>query len=288
MTTPTVGVGGTGGAATTPSCVAAGTASNNPSRTGVRVLIAATADDLRVALPHSSWQADFAYATDGRQLGYAVRDTGDDLVFVRFPLDAPGHCLTSTLSSSSTPTPDSTTQTRAAAGSSSQPVSPQSPTLPPSSAAAAATGAATSSPGADANFFRALKPPPATIRLIAFSVPRRFLVPAPSCALVGEGSRHSGSATPAADAVAAAAVPANDAAFATERFVLQFRGDKKPILCVVCGQWNVDGQFRQSGYKCTRCVGVASTLRIQALYVALSTHGFATDHVSVPSIATRS
>lgn len=53
---------------------------------GIPVTIQASADLVKEALPHSSWLPDYAYVVEGQQVGYALRMTGDDLVYVKFPL----------------------------------------------------------------------------------------------------------------------------------------------------------------------------------------------------------
>jgi hypothetical protein len=34
----------------------------------------------------------------------------------------------------------------------------------------------------------------------------------------------------------------------------------------VCGGWDPNGEFRKSGFKCNRCIGVPSNNRLKALY----------------------
>ncbi len=52
----------------------------------VPVLVQASAQTLREELPHNSWLDDYKHVVEGKVVGYAIRETGEDLVYVKFPL----------------------------------------------------------------------------------------------------------------------------------------------------------------------------------------------------------
>ena len=192
---------------------------------GIPVKIEASTETLKEELPHHSWMSDFQYVVEGRQVGYAVRETGDDLIYVKFPIVR-----------------DSTS-------------------IHPSLL------------------------PPASVHLIGFTLPKRYLIPV---SLPQDGSVPNADNSPkyktgggsTTNGGFATATTAGSGGGGNESYIISTllsqslaqkpSRDGKSLLCVVCGAWNTEGgQVRKSGFKCKNCIGVKSVARLKEAYQKL-------------------
>lgn len=129
----------------------------------------------------------------------------------------------------------------------------------------------------------------ATGRYLAFSCPKRFLIPRAAAPLARGNSFIGGSSfSPLLSASmprpafgqslgtlhdARLKLKKGDVAFevnahdAHDDVVVQ--SSAEPLMCVVCGQWAPGGEKRKSGVKCPGCVGKASTKRLRDIYKEL-------------------
>jgi hypothetical protein len=254
------------------------------------VLVCATDELVRRAMPHNSWMPEFAAFCEGRCLGRVVRETGGDLLLVRFSLasasgnvDGTGGSTAAAAAATASSSPlglnasltvsGSLDVTRAGSGGGSgggriatRRLLTIGCTLPRSLVVPAYWPRVQSSPALSAG-----SAPPLSPSSVPPLMPRAAIAAPPGGAMMTPSPAASAATFPALpDALASAAATLVAARRADACVTLRMPDDAaKPLLCVVCGSWSAPGQHRSSGFKCCGCIGTPSKPPLQATYRTL-------------------